>query len=155
MMAARPFRLTSPVVREHPIQKRITDVLRLELAPPGNVSPAGVRIGRGIIDGILDMFVLHVGRAHMIEIKAEDGRLNDAQRSVAAAVLAAGGRVGVVRDENETLACLDRWQIPRARRVRALALSPRPTSWKSIPACASSASRSPTARSISIFPRSK
>ena len=138
MMAARPFRLTSPVVREHPIQKRITDVLRLELAPPGKVSPAGVvwwsidhanyagevpgvRIGRGIIAGILDMFVLHVGRAHMIEIKAEDGRLNDAQRSVAAAVLAAGGRVGVVRDENETLACLDRWQIPRARRVRALA----------------------------------
>jgi hypothetical protein len=132
---SRPFRLTGPIVREHPLQTRISKVLTLEIAPAGKVSREGVvwwsvdhanyagevpgiRISRGIIAGIPDMFVLHVGRAYMIEVKAEDGQLNDPQRSVAAAVLAAGGRVGVVTDEWQTLACLDQWQIPRKRRVR-------------------------------------
>ena len=49
------------------------------------------------------------------EIKAEAGVLSHAQRSVAAAVLAAGGHVGVARDAEEALACLDAWGIPRAR----------------------------------------
>ncbi len=131
----KPFRLTPPVVREHPIQKRICDVLRLEIGPPGKVSPAGVvwwsidhanyagevpgiRVGRGIIAGILDMFLLHLGRAHMIEVKASDGALSDHQQSVAAAVLAAGGHVGVVTDEWQTLDCIDQWKIPRRGRIR-------------------------------------
>jgi hypothetical protein len=135
---ARPFRLTAPIVREHPAQKQIADVLRIEIAPAGKVSRfgvvwysidhaaysgevPGVRIGRGIIAGIPDVFVLHRGRAHMIEVKAEDGELSVSQRSVAAAVLASGGRVGVARDATETLACLDEWQIPRNRRVREAA----------------------------------
>ena len=133
-----PFRLTAPIVREHPIQKQVADVLRLEIAPPGKVSRfgvvwfaidhanyagevPGVRIGRGIVAGIPDTFVLYRGLAHLIEIKAEDGELSAAQQSVAAAVLASGGRVGVARDATETLACIDQWQIPRNRRVREAA----------------------------------
>jgi hypothetical protein len=38
-------------------------------------------------------------------------------RSVAGVVLAAGGHVGVARDAEEALACLDAWGIPRARRL--------------------------------------
>ena len=57
----------------------------------------------------------------MIEIKAQDGQLNDPQRSVGAAVLAAGGQFAVVTDEWQTLACLDQWRIPRKRRVRVAA----------------------------------
>jgi len=132
------FRLTAPVVREHPIQKQITDCLRLEFAPPGKVSNAGVvwwaidhanyagevpgiRVGRGIIAGIPDLFILYRGRAHHPEIKAADGALSASQQSVCAAVLAAGGRVAVVRDAEELLAAIDEWGIPRARRVRAAA----------------------------------
>jgi hypothetical protein len=135
---SRPFRLTSPVVREHPLQAQIARVLTIELAPAGKVSAAGVvwfsidhanyagevpgvRIGRGIIAGIPDTFVLWRGLTHLIEIKAEDGELNDAQRSVIAAVLASGGRVGVARDWREVLACLDQWDIPRKRCVREAA----------------------------------
>lgn len=123
---------------EHPIQSQIARVLTLEIAPAGKVSRAGVvwwsidhanyagevpgvRLGRGIVAGIPDIFVLHRGMAHMIEIKADDGEMSDAQRSIAAAVLASGGRVGVARDATETLACLDQWQIPRNRRVRIAA----------------------------------
>ena len=137
-MTRRLFELTAPVVREHPIQKQICDTLRLEIAPPGKVSKFGVcwfaidhaaysgevpgiRVGRGIISGIPDLFFLHRGRAHHIEIKAADGTLSDTQQSVAAAVLASGGRIGVARDASETLACIDEWQIPRNRRVREAA----------------------------------
>jgi hypothetical protein len=43
--------------------------------------------------------------------------LSDPQQSVLAAVLASGGRVGVVRDAEEMLGLLDAWGIPRARRL--------------------------------------
>jgi hypothetical protein len=134
-MKRSTFRLTAPVVREHPLQKQIASTLTIELAPPGKVSRfgvvwfsidhanyagevPGVRIGRGVVAGIPDTFVLHRGLAHVIEIKADDGILSDAQRSVIAAVLASGGRAGVARDATEVLACLDTWTIPRNRRVR-------------------------------------
>lgn len=133
-MSARTFRLTPPVVREHPLQKQIADVFRLEIAAPGKVSKdgvvwwsidhanyagevPGVRVSRGIIAGIADTFILHRGRSHFIEIKADDGELSAAQRSVATAVLVAGGRVGIARDASEALMCLDEWDIPRNRRV--------------------------------------
>jgi hypothetical protein len=136
-MAGR-FTLTAPVVREHPIQKQIADTLRLEIAPPGKVSKAGVcwfsidhanyagevpgiRIGRGIIAGIADTIVLYRGRAHWLEVKADDGELSVAQQAVIAAVQIAGARVGVVRDATEALRCIDEWQIPRNRRVQVAA----------------------------------
>jgi len=135
---ARPFRLTAPVVREHPIQVAIARVLTIELAPPGKVSRHGVvwfsidhanyagevpgiRISRGIIAGIPDTFVMWRGRTHLIEVKPLDGELSDAQKSVMAAVLAGGGSVGVVLGPDETLQCLDTWRIPRAGRVRIAA----------------------------------
>jgi hypothetical protein len=137
-VARRPFRLTAPRVAEHSLQKQIVDVLRLEIAPPGKVSPHGVvfwsidhanhagevpgiRVGRGIIAGCPDMLILHLGAAFMIEIKAPDGELSDAQRGVLAAVLAARGRVAVARDANEVLTILDYWKIPRNKRVKEAA----------------------------------
>jgi hypothetical protein len=73
-------------VPEHPLHRQIADALRLEIAPPGKVSRDGVvwwsiyhasdagtapvaRIGRGIVAGVPDVFVLHRGLAHMVEIK--------------------------------------------------------------------------------------
>jgi len=137
-VARAAFRLTAPVVREHPLHKQIADVFRLELAPPGRVSRDGVvwwavdisayagvapglRTTRGVIAGIPDLFVLHRGKAHMLEIKAADGVLSNAQQAVAAAVLAGGGLVGVVRTAAEALGCLDAWRIPRNRRVKVAA----------------------------------
>jgi hypothetical protein len=66
-------------VAEHPLQRQIADALRLEIAPPGRVSHDGVvwrsvdhasyagaapgaRIGRGIVAGVPDLFVLHFMR---------------------------------------------------------------------------------------------
>jgi hypothetical protein len=122
------------LVPEHPLQKQIADALRLELAPPGKVSRDGVvwwsvdhasyagtapgaRVGRGIVAGVPDLFVLHRGIAHMVEIKTPAGELSDPQQSVMSAVLASGGRIGVVRNADEMLGLLDVWGIPRARRL--------------------------------------
>ena len=133
--APRPYRLKAPVVPEHPRQKAICDVLRLEIAPPGKISRHGVcwfsvdhanyagevpgiRVGRGIIAGLWDTFVLYRGRTHWVEIKTDDGRLSEHQQALGAAVLMSGGRIGVVRDADECLRCLDEWEIPRAHRVR-------------------------------------
>ncbi len=132
------FRLTAPVVPEHSIQRQVTDVMRIEIAPAGKVSKAGVcwysidhanyagevpglRIGRGICAGILDVFLLYRGLAYFIELKTEDGELSIAQQSVATALLVAGGRVGVARDAVEVVALLDVWGVPRNRRIRELA----------------------------------
>jgi hypothetical protein len=136
--ARKPYRLVAPVVREHPSQVTICKVLTMECAPAGKVSEhgvcwfaidhanfggeiPGVRIGRGIVAGVADLFLLFRGITHFIEIKAADGQLSDHQRSVAAAVIAAQGRVGVARDWREVLACLDTWQIPRKHRIREAA----------------------------------
>lgn len=134
--AAKPrFQLRAPVVPEHGIQRTICDVLRIEIAPPGKVSRHGVvwwsvdmsnyagavpgiRVGRGIVAGVQDVYILYRGRAHHPEIKPEHGVMSDAQMAVSAAVLAAGGRVGVVRDVADMLACIDTWEIPRAHRVQ-------------------------------------
>jgi hypothetical protein len=130
----RPFRLRAPVVAEHPLQKQIADTLRIEIAPPGKVSRHGVvwwsidhanyagevpgiRVGRGIIAGVPDLFLCWRGRAYMVEIKTVVGGMTDSQRSVASALLGSGGCFAVARDASETLACLDEWGIPRARRV--------------------------------------
>ena len=64
-----------------------------------------------------DLFVLHRGIAYMVEIKTPASELSDPQQSVMAAVLASGGRVGVVRNADEMLGLLDAWGIPRARRL--------------------------------------
>lgn len=129
------FRLTAPVVREHPLQRRITTCMRLEVCREGHVSPHGVcwftidmahyagvpgtRIARGICAGVPDTIVIWKGQAHWIEIKTDHGELSDDQRVVCAALLLAGSRYAVARDEAEVMAALDGWGIPRARRVRA------------------------------------
>ena len=81
----------------------------------------GERIERSIVAGMPDLLVLHRGIAHMIEIKTEAGELSDPQQSVMSAVLASGGRVGVVRNAEEMLGLLDAWGIPRARRLALVA----------------------------------
>jgi len=137
-MSKRPFRLTRPIVREHPLQKQIADTLKIEIAPAGRVSRDGVvwfsidfadfggvapgaRVGRGVVAGPPDIVILWLGRAHWIEVKAEDGSLSDAQKSVITALLAAQCHIGVARDAAETLRCLDLWEIPRAHRTQGLA----------------------------------
>jgi hypothetical protein len=61
--------------------------------------------------------ILHRGIATWSRSRRPAGELSDPQQAVMAAVLASGGRVGVLRDADEMLGLLDAWGIPRARRL--------------------------------------
>ena len=136
--ADRSRSLVASVVPKHQQHKKIARVLALELAPAGRLSRYRVmwfsidhsasaalapheRLELGIAPGQPDIMILCLGRAHMLWIKAEGGMLSDAQQSFITEASMTGTRVGVVRDAAEALACLDEWQIPRARRVRGAA----------------------------------
>jgi hypothetical protein len=138
MSTSRPYKLTMPHAPEHDIQKVVAKVLALEIAPAGKVSPDGVcwfsisqenyagevpgiRVGRGLVAGVFDMLVLFQGRSSWIELKSRDGIVSDPQRSMAATLLLSGCRIGVARDSDEVLRCLDEWQIPRRHRVKVAA----------------------------------
>jgi hypothetical protein len=114
MFESRVRMIRRPPVPEHPLQRQIADALRLEIAPPCKVSRDGVvwwsidhasyagiapsaRVGRGIVAGVPDTFMLWQGRAYLIEIKTPAGELSDPRQPV----MASGGRVGVVCDAEE------------------------------------------------------
>ena len=132
--SAPRFRLVAPVVPEHALQKSIAHMLVLEIAPAGKVSRhgvvwwsvdhanyagevPGVRIGRGIVAGLPDLFILWLGRAFFIELKSADGIMSDPQRAVIPAILEAGGRAAVITTTDQMLACLDGWGIPRKHKL--------------------------------------
>jgi hypothetical protein len=120
------------VVREHPLQRSVADVLRREIAMEGRVSAKGVLwfavdvamffgaipgAGRGIVQGLPDLWFLWGGRAYLIELKAKNGSLSQAQKAFIAAGLCSAVHVGVACTVDDVLRLLDAWQIPRAHRV--------------------------------------
>ena len=126
--------LVASVIPKHQRHEKIARVLALELAPAGRcrhgvmwfsidhsafaVLAPHERLALGIVSGQPDIMIVCLGRAHILWIKAEDGMLSDAQQSFITEASMTGARVGVVCDAAEALACLDEWQIPRARRAR-------------------------------------
>jgi hypothetical protein len=123
-----------PVVPEHSIQSVMARTLAIEIAPAGKLSRfgavwfsvdhanyagevPGIRVGRGIIEGVPDVFVFFRGSCFMIELKAEGGTLSDGQRATLAAVSLAGIKCAVCDSVDRVLRALDHWGIPRKRVV--------------------------------------
>ena len=128
------FKLVMPVVPEHSIQRTMTKVLTIEIAPAGKLSKfgvvwfsvdhanyagevPGVRVGRGMISGVPDTFFLYRGRAFLLELKSEDGSLSDEQKAVIAAATLAGVPVACANSMEQVLRALDIWGLPRKRRL--------------------------------------
>jgi hypothetical protein len=80
--------------------------------------------GPKYVAGVPDLFVLPRGIARMIEIKTPAGELSDPQQSVMSAVLASGGRVGVVRNAEEMLGLLDAWGVSQGPAVMGAIRAP-------------------------------
>lgn len=128
------FKLTAPTIREHPLHRQIAHALSIEIAPAGRISRhcvmwfsvdasdyggdvPGTRMARGMVAGIPDVFIIWLGQAHMIELKADDGIASPAQRSIIAGLIVGGTKVATARDAREVLAIVDAWGIPRARKL--------------------------------------
>jgi hypothetical protein len=135
MAARRQFKLEMPVVPEHSIQRTMTKVLTIEIAPAGKLSKfgvvwfsvdhanyagevPGVRVGRGMIAGVPDVFFLYRGKCYLLELKSEDGALTEEQKATIAAARLAGVEVAVATTMDQILRALDVWQIPRNRRLK-------------------------------------
>ena len=144
-MARRAFRLQRSlpdpkvVVREHPIQRAVCDVLTREIAKPGHVSERGVcwfaldlasyndrmpytHIRRGCVSGLSDNWFLWSGRCAVIELKARDGMLGERQQEIAVAFSMVGVPYGVACSDGEVLALLDAWSVPRRGLIPATAV---------------------------------
>jgi hypothetical protein len=123
-----------PVPSEHSLQSQIAKGLAIELAPAGKLSAKGVvwfaidhanyggaipamRIGRGIIAGLPDIWVLYRGRAYLIELKGPNGVLSEAQKGFMAIAMLAGIQATVADSLDQVLVALDQWGIPRNRRM--------------------------------------
>jgi hypothetical protein len=123
-----------PRILEHPLQAVIARALTLEIALPGHLSRYGVcwfavdhanfagiapgaRVGRGIIAGLPDLTFWYRGRAFIIELKAKDGTLSEAQMQFLPIARCAGVPVAICCTPEDVLRALDEWEVPRERRT--------------------------------------
>jgi hypothetical protein len=66
----------------------------------------------GARSGVPDLLIICAGKALLIEIKTEKGRLSEAQMACHAEIMAAGGRVAVIRSLDDLREVLAFWEIP-------------------------------------------
>jgi hypothetical protein len=85
---------------------------------PANESKRSVVTGAnlkalGMLPGVADLVIIKDGRAFFMEVKAEKGRLSDAQKEFAAAAVKAGAEWAVVHSIAEAITILRDWQVIR------------------------------------------
>jgi hypothetical protein len=69
--------------------------------------------GMGAIAGLPDLMILHQGKLYCIELKAEGGRLSEAQERVLIALREAGAMASHAHGLNQALRILEGWQLLR------------------------------------------
>lgn len=90
-----------------------------------NVGEAGRLKALGVKAGVPDLLAVRDGRLFALELKAQGGRVSDAQREMLAALEAAGVATAVAYGLDEALAIFERWGVIRpsasvnAQRIRA------------------------------------
>jgi len=70
----------------------------------------------GVKAGVPDILALRAGQLFALELKAQGGRVSDAQREMLAALKAAGAEAAVAWGLDEALEILERWGVLRASR---------------------------------------
>lgn len=79
----------------------------------------GARLKRmGMVAGMPDIGILHCGKAYWIELKADKGRLSEAQGQCHARLWKAGCPVALARSVDDVTLALERWGIPLKARVQ-------------------------------------
>lgn len=109
--------------REGPIHRAILDHLRARFPgcivhhSPNELALRGKHVSRqiakakhnGMVPGFPDLVAFTPHGAFLFEVKAEGGRLTEAQKAVGAALASAGHPVGVVRSIEDVDECLAEW----------------------------------------------
>jgi hypothetical protein len=132
---AAQYKLTMPEPLELDLHRQIAEALTMEIAPARHISRhavvwwasdisnsamarPGARAAQGIGGGIPDLMFLYRGEIYFQEIKRlRAGVLSDMQAEFMAAARLAGAPSAICWDSESCLFNLDRWQIPRHRRL--------------------------------------
>jgi hypothetical protein len=69
----------------------------------------------GVVAGVPDIIAIKDGRAYALELKADQGKLSDAQEHTLARLREAGVETAVAYGLVAALAQLERWQLLRGR----------------------------------------
>src|SRR5262245_56869164 len=67
----------------------------------------------GVTAGVPDLLIVHDGRLYGLELKAEGGRLSEAQRTTIEAMRRGGAIVAVAQGIDQALAQLEAWKLLR------------------------------------------
>jgi hypothetical protein len=111
---------------EQEIQRALADHLRLRAAPnvywfhPANGGARTAIEGAilkacGVRPGTPDLICIRGGKTYGLEIKADGGRLSDAQRIAHDEMRTAGAEVAVAVGLDAALTQLEEWQVLRGR----------------------------------------
>ena len=111
-------------MNEQAIQRAVFENFKARAAPgvfafhPANGGyrkPIEARIlaGLGVRAGVPDIIVVHRTRCYALELKAEKGRLSDAQRAALDALDAAGAITGTAWGLDQALSILESWGLLR------------------------------------------
>jgi hypothetical protein len=106
------------------LQKTILQHLKIAGVPdliyfhPANEGRRSVVTGAhlkalGMLPGVADLVIIRDGKAHFMEVKAEKGRLSDAQKEFAVLAVKAGAEWAVVHSIAEAITVLRDWQVIR------------------------------------------
>ncbi len=111
---------------EGAIQKAVFAHLKARAAPGvfafhvpngGKRSPieAAIMKGQGVRAGVPDLCLIHEGKAYFLELKADKGRLSEAQSQVMGEIERAGARWGMAIGLDAALLLLEGWNLLRGR----------------------------------------
>jgi hypothetical protein len=114
-MTRRPEQALQRAVFHHLAARPVQWVFTFHPANGGARSKieAAILKGLGVVAGVPDVIAIHNGRVYALELKAERGRLSEAQRRVHDALREAGAEVAVAVGLDEALAQLERWGLLR------------------------------------------
>jgi VRR-NUC domain len=109
---------------EQQLQRAVLDHLRWRAVPntfafhPANggwrsAIEAQILKSQGVVAGVPDVIIVHGGRTYGLELKADSGRLSDAQRQCHEQMRAAGADVAVAHGIDQALAQLEGWNLLR------------------------------------------
>src|SRR5262245_24158001 len=109
---------------EQQVQKALIEHLRLRGAPglvflhPANGGARSAIEGAifkslGVVPGAPDLLLWHAGRSYAIELKANGGRVSDAQADMLERLGKAGVATAVCHGIDQALAALETWKLLR------------------------------------------
>ena len=127
---SKPFRLTERMKPEHELQADVARLLwrllpdevfrtAIDHAHKKDALTGAILKARGAVPGLPDLWLVHRGQLHCIELKTEIGRLSETQVDCHAALWRAGAKVAVCRRKEGVLDTLQEWGLPLRGRIAA------------------------------------